>query len=143
MTVIKLHNENAMARPRKTIDWETVKKRMEAGNSAATICDLHDLDTDTFYLRFKEHFGENFQDYSARMHCCGKSNIAFTQYTRALEGNTNMLTLLGREWLGQGKEQESKPPYQDLLELTHANMILRAEIAEMRELLNANKSQTG
>jgi hypothetical protein len=55
-----------------------------------------------------------------------------------------MLTLLGRERLNQGKEEEiKKSPYEDVLDLKHENMILRSEIAQMRESFNANKSQAG
>lgn len=129
-----------MARPKKEINWAIVEKRLESGDSAVNISHIHNIDTDTFYLRFKENYGCSFQDYSAKFHSNGKANIAFTQYIKALEGNTNMLTLLGREWLGQGKEVVQKSPYEDLIELKHENMMLRAEIASIKEKLDADKS---
>lgn len=125
-----------MARPKKDINWELVEKRMEAGNSAATIAEMHHIDINTFYNRFKEYFGANFADYSDKFHQCGKSNIAFTQYIKALGGNTNMLTLLGREWLGQGAIKEEIPRNDEIMSFRHENMLLRAELAEVKEKLN-------
>ncbi len=129
-----------MARPKKEINWEIVEKKMEAGCSAreisAGICDL-----DTFYNRFKERYGKSFGDYSDDYYSIGDGNIKFTQYMKALSGNNNMLLLLGRERLGQGKEQEKQSPFEDVLALRHENMILKAEISEMKEK-NVDKSQT-
>jgi hypothetical protein len=51
---------------------------------------------------------------------------------KALSGNVRMLTILGRERLGQGKDQERGSPFEDLLDLKHENMILRAEIDELK-----------
>jgi len=133
-----------MARPCKEINWDIVEKRMEAGNSAATISSMHFIDTDTFYRRFKERYNCSFGDYSAKFHECGKSNIIFTQYMKALSGNTKMLELLGKEWCGQGKEIEKISPFEDILALRHENMILKAEIEEIKkskEKSNANKSK--
>lgn len=131
-----------MARPKKDINWDIVEKKMEAGCSAREIasgvCDI-----DTFYDRFKEHFGKSFSDYSDDYYSAGDGNIKFTQYMKALSGNTNMLTLLGKERLGQGKEQEKQSPYEDVLALRHENMILKAEISKMKEEKDADESKTG
>jgi hypothetical protein len=133
-----------MARPRIEINWDIVEKRMEAGCNGIEISASLRIDDETFYSRFKEKYGKSFQDYSRRFHSAGDSNIKFTQYMKALSGNIPMLTLLGRERLNQGKEEEiKKSPYEDVLDLKHENMILRSEIAQMRESFNANKSQAG
>lgn len=128
-----------MARPKKEINWEVVERRLEAGNSAAVIADAHFIDTDTFYNRFKEYYGYSFQDYSAKFHPVGKANIALKQYAKALEGNVHMLALLGREWNGQGKDLESLPKNDEIMNIKHENMLLRAELAEIKEKLNDNK----
>jgi len=129
-----------MARPKKEINWEIVEKKMEAGCSAreiaAGICEIN-----TFYDRFKEKYGKSFGDYADDYYSIGDGNIKFTQYMKALSGNNNMLLLLGRERLGQGKEQEKQSPFEDVLALRHENMILKAEISEMKEK-NVDKSQT-
>ncbi len=130
-----------MARPPKTINWELVEKRLEAGNSAVEIAFQHNIHLNTFYNKFKKHFGKNFADLRDNFVQCGRSNILFTQYMKALAGNTNMLTLLGREWCGQGKEEILKSPFEDILDLKHENMILKDEIAKLKEAYG-NKSQT-
>ena len=129
-----------MSRPKKEINWDIVEKKMEAGCSAKEIaggmCEIN-----TFYDRFKEHYGKCFADYADELYGAGDANIKFTQYMKALAGNTNMLTLLGRERLGQGKEQEKQSPFEDVLAMRHENMILKAEIAKMRE--NGDQPQAG
>lgn len=116
-----------MARPKKEINWDIIEKRMEAGCTAKEI--WGDGDMDTFYRRFKEHFGKSFGDYKDEYYSVGNGNLKFTQYMKALAGNTNMLTLLGRERLGQGREEEiKKSPYDDIIELRHENMLLRAQL---------------
>lgn len=117
-----------MARPKKEINWELVEKRMEAGCSAREIAAAVRVDLDTFYNRFKEQFGKGFGDYSDDFYSAGDANIKYTQYMKALSGNNNMLMLLGRERLGQGKEQEKVSPYEDILALRHENMILKAQL---------------
>lgn len=129
-----------MSRPKKDINWNIVEKKMEAGCTAKEIaggmCDIN-----TFYDRFKEHYGKSFGDYSDEFYSAGDANLKFTQYMKALAGNTNMLTLLGRERLGQGKEQEKQSPFEDILALRHENMILRAQI-EKAKGEDANQPQT-
>jgi len=117
-----------MARPKKEINWELVEKRMEAGCTAREITAAVRVDLDTFYNRFKEQFGKGFGDYSDDFYSAGDANLKFTQYMKALSGNNNMLMLLGRERLGQGKEQEKVSPYEDIIALRHENMMLRAQM---------------
>ena len=104
-----------MARPKKEINWDIVEKKMEAGCSAKEICGST-LDTDTFYRRFKEEYGKSFGDYSAEFYSVGNGNLKFTQYMKALSGNTNMLTLLGKERLGQGNTEISDEVQRQLQE---------------------------
>lgn len=127
-----------MARPKKDINWDIVEKKMEAGLSAKEIYECM-CDSDTFYRRFKEQFGESFQDYSARSRTVGPGNIKFTQYMKALAGNVPMLQLCGREMCGQGKEEIKQSPYQDNIDHRHENMILRAQLSKLMGD-NADKS---
>lgn len=131
-----------MARPEKEIKWEVVEKRMECGSSAKEIAGALRIDLDTFYGRFKKKYGKSFGDYSASFTECGRGNVRFTQYMKALSGNVNMLMILGKEWLGQGKEEVKESPYQDNINISHENMILRAEVADLKEKLNGNQPQT-
>ncbi len=130
-----------MARPPKLINWEVVEKRMECGNSAQTIADSFCIDINTFYRRFKEHYELGFADFIDRARSAGKSNIAYTQYMKALSGNPQMLMFLGRNWLGQDKEEIKESPQQDLIELMHKLMLMNAENIELKEKLNAIRGQ--
>ena len=95
-----------MARPLKPIDWNIVEKKMHAGCSGIEIAADFYIDRDTFYDRFKKEYGKSFSDYSAEFHCIGKGNIRFRQYSKAMEGNPQMLILLGKLWLDQ-KENDN------------------------------------
>lgn len=96
-----------MARPLKEINWDEVELKMKAGCSAKEICGSY-MDLDTFYRRFKDEYGKSFGDYSARFHETGKGNIKAKQYSKAMEGNIQMLLWLGKNWLGQKDREEDK-----------------------------------
>lgn len=132
-----------MARPKKEINWELVEKRMEAGCSGIEIAACLRIDSDTFFRRFQQHYEKRFADSTADFYSAGNANIKFTQYMKALAGNNNMLLLLGKERLNQGKEEEvKKSPLEDILDLRHENMILKAEIEKMKENKDDDKSET-
>lgn len=118
-----------MGRSPKDIKWETVLLRMQARNSARQIAQAHHINIDTFYDRFKEEFGCNFSDYSDGEQESGEGNIAYVQYTKALSGNVQMLTLLGEEWLGQGApKNRGDAPLEELLLLKAENSRLRYQL---------------
>lgn len=104
-----------MARPEKFIDWDKVRLRMEAGNSAKVIAAHHNIDTDTFYKRFKQEFGCSFGDYSALFYQCGNENLLYTQYVKALSGNVQLLIHLGKVRLGQKEDFESNESLADIV----------------------------
>lgn len=124
-------------RPRKPINWEIVEKRMEAGCNATEIAGSLQLDLGTFCDRFKDHFGDIFSNYSQMYYKAGDSNLRLTQYMKALSGNTNMMVLLGKERLGQGKEEVKVSPYQGSIDLEHENMALKAQLEFLKEQLKA------
>lgn len=126
-----------MARPKKTIDWQLVEKRMEAGCTAKEIAACLHADIDTFYRRFKEQYGKSFGDYSVEFYSIGDANIRALQYAKAMNGNLQMLFFLGKERLGQGKEEVKASPFEDIIQLRHENMILKAELNEIKEKMNA------
>ena len=134
-----------MARPKKEINWSEVELRLEAGNSVKIIASCFNIDTDTFYIRFKEQYGCSFQDYPAKygnFRDKGKENIAAAQYKVAMKGSNNMLIHLGREWLDQGKEEEvKKVPHQESLSMLHRLMLIEAELAQTKEELNAYRDK--
>lgn len=130
-----------MSRPVKELDWNIVEKRMEAGENAMTIAIRHNVSLDSFYKKFKKHYGMPFHEMIHKMKSVGKSNILFTQYAKALSGNIRMLELLGREWCGQGKMEATQSPFEDIIALRHENMMLKAEIEKNKKDLYADQPQ--
>ncbi len=126
-----------MARPKKEIDWERVDELMEVGSPAAEISDQFDINHNTFYERFKEHYGFNFQDYRMRFHSIGKANLRRSQYEKAIEGNTQMLTLLGKLWLDQ---VDIEPTPKNTEEFNSDNKLMEKEHENnrLKELLKQN-----
>ena len=117
----------------KEINWEMVEKRLEAGCTQTELCAILRIDANTFNKHFREKYGKYFSEISTEFYSVGDANIRSMQYAKAMNGNINMLFFLGKERLGQGKEVERLSPYEDMLELKHDNMKLRAELAELRE----------
>lgn len=132
-----------MSRPKKEINWEIVEKRMEAGCNGLEIAAVLRIDDDTFYRRFEQQYGKRFADSSGHFYSAGDANIKFTQYMKALAGNNNMLMLLGKERLNQGKEEEvKKSPLEDIIELRHENMILKDEVQKLKGDVDAHEPKT-
>jgi hypothetical protein len=139
-----------MARPLKEINWDIVISKMEAGCPAKEIWgqDECHVQENAFYRRFKEEFDISFGDYRDRLNSIGDGNIRLKQYLKAMHGSDKMLTLLGVERLGQGKEEVKVSPIQNEIDTGHENMILKSQnlekdkrIAELEEKLNDNKPQ--
>lgn len=129
-----------MGRTKKEINWEYIQAQIEIGCTAKEMYDCM-CDSDTFYKRFKEHFGENFSDYSAKFRSVGAGHIKATQYLKARAGNIPMLQLMGRELCGQGQDPEKISPYEDTVALRHANMLLQARLDKL-EGYNGDQPQT-
>ncbi len=131
-----------MTRKKMEIDWDLVEKRMEAGCSAKEIAAVLHCDTDTLYDRSKERYGKSFSVISAEFYSKGDANIRSIQYAKVLQGNLQMLFFLGKERLGQGKEEVKVSPFEDTIAIRHENMILKAELQELKEKY-VDKSETG
>ncbi len=97
-----------MARPQREINWEIVDKMMEAGCSAKEIFGYLRISDSAFYSRFIQEYGEHYQEYKVGAYESGNALLRLTQFQKALRGNIEMLKLLGRERLGQGKEIDDK-----------------------------------
>ncbi len=90
----------------KEINWKEVERRIEVGTSGVTIAKCLRIDTDTFYRRFKDEYGVSFGEYTVGITSCLPANILLRQYIKAMEGNVEMLKLLGRENCGQGRDED-------------------------------------
>jgi len=121
-------------RPLKPIDWDRVEKKMEAGCTATEIAFHFRVDIGTFVDRFKEKYGDNFTNISPNFHSDGKGNVREKQYEEALDGNTQMLLLLGKLWLGQ-VDIEPEPKKTDDFNAQNALMQKDHIIEQQQELL--------
>lgn len=94
-------------RPLVDIDWNKVETMMLAGCPGTEIAGSIGIHPDTFYNRFRDEKGIGFTEavYSKKQGGCG--NIRVRQYIAAMRGNTQMLKILGEEWLGQGKRDNA------------------------------------
>src|ERR1700752_1297506 len=128
-----------MARPKKEIDWNVVEKQMEAGLTAKQIAHGK-IHITHFYKRFKEEFGCDYANYAYESYECGDGILKFTQYMKAIAGKTKELEKLCDVRLGQNSVKQEKPPNDDFLAIKHENMILKAELEKIKEILDADKS---
>lgn len=124
-----------MGRPPKEINWEYAEKMIEAGCSAKDIANKFNIrKIDNFYNSFKKNYGCTFGEYRDKYAQCKVQNILTTQYLKALSGNIPMLTLLGKEWCGQGKNDEiQQSPRQKDIDLEHKCMELEHKVKMLEE----------
>jgi hypothetical protein len=91
-----------MARPRKKIDVEQLKKMAGIGLGVKEIAALMDCSEDTIQRRFSHHIE------SGRERRNGK--LRMKQYELAMAGNATMLVWLGKQYLEQADKQEQSGP---------------------------------
>jgi hypothetical protein len=114
-------------RPLKPIDWEEVDSYIQGGCSGPEIAAYIGIDSDTFYSRYEREYGSAFSARRSLRWGAGKAKIKMRQFKSAMEGNTVMLKLLGEEWLGQGRKEDSTSL--DLVDLK--NQVLEGEISQI------------
>lgn len=90
-----------MARPIIPIDWTKVDELLLAGCSGIEIAANFHIHHDTFYEKVKEHYNVSFTEYATSMWKRGDSMIRQVQFSKAMDGDNKMLTLLGKNRLGQ------------------------------------------
>jgi len=91
-------------RPLIPIDWKAVDQMILSGLNGRQIAGLLDISDDTFYERFQIEKGSSFSGYRPLRKEGGDGMILMRQFKSAMNGNTQMLKLLGEERLGQGKK---------------------------------------
>jgi hypothetical protein len=131
-----------MGRPLKEIDWEVVEKYMQAGcKSGATLARKFDMQNETFYKRFKDHYGCSIQDYQAGQEEIGEAELRMVLHEKALDndapGNTTLLMFLARCRLGM-KEPETVhllAANQEQIDQSHVIMQLQHENEELKKHL--------
>lgn len=96
-----------MARPKKIIDWETVKKLCDIHCTGEEIASIVDVSYDTLERHIKAEFAMSFADFYKKHSSNGKMSLRRKQYEVAMSGNTTMLVWLGKQYLGQTDKTES------------------------------------
>ena len=94
-------NKPGAGRPEIPIDWKDVEYSMMCCENQEEVAALHGMSVDTLQIRFKEHYGENYSAYSARLYSKGDGVIRRSQIESAEKGNTTMQLWLGKVRLGQ------------------------------------------
>lgn len=97
-----------MARPRKEIDWETVRKLCAIQCTGEEIASILDIDYDTLQRAVKREFNMSFADYFKKHSANGKISLRRKQYEVATSGNVPMLIWLGKQYLDQKDKQSNE-----------------------------------
>ncbi len=133
-----------MGRTPKAVNWETVRKKIEAGCTAKEIFNSYDcqISDDAFYRRFKKEFGCNFADYVDKSSQTGTGDLKLMLHAKAMQGNITSLIFLARCRCGL-REPDNIPllaANQNQIDQTHLIMQLQHKISELEA--SANKSKT-
>lgn len=126
-------------RPLIPIDWNRVDQLLQADCSGEEIAAFIGIGADTLYDRCVTEKGVGWTHYKASKNSHGNALLRAGQFNRALKGSDRMLELLGRERLGQGKDEVKLSPIEDIITERHKNMMLEAENQKLRAELDAYK----
>ena len=130
-----------MARPKRDINWDLIEKMIESGCPAKEIAGKCDLSMPYFYVVFEQHFEENYDSFRSKRDQAGCASLRLTQYAKAINGNIEMLKLLGRERLGQGLEKAPPPPNDEKVTEIIDNMKLQNKLVELEKIIEELRGQ--
>lgn len=128
-----------MARPHKTINWDIVERLIECGSNGIEIAAKFRIQDDTFYKRFKEEYGCNFQDYRGKYKDAGLADLRLMIHSKAINnkapGNSNLLIFLAKCKLGYREPDviSATPAHQPEIDKDHLIMELQHRIALLEE----------
>ena len=97
-----------MARPKKEINWETVRKLCAMQCTGEEIASFIDVDYDTLNAAAKREHKMGFSDYFKKHSANGKISLRRKQYEVATSGNVPMLIWLGKQYLDQKDKQSNE-----------------------------------
>lgn len=128
-----------MGRPEKPIDWDLVDQLLMSGCKGTEIASHFGIHQETLYDRVVKEYGMTYTDYSYSLQQKGESLLRHEQFCKALgikkDGDNTMLIWLGKNRLGQREHEETSqiPPLQAQITSDHENMLLKAEMARLKE----------
>lgn len=93
-------------RPKIVIDWNKVKKYIQAQCNGSGIAGLLGIAPITLYRACERKFKVNFEAYSAQKKSEGQELLREKQYNVAMEGDKTMLVWLGKQYLQQKDKNE-------------------------------------
>ena len=97
-----------MARPKKEIDWETVRKLCAMQCTGEEIASFLGINYDTLNSAVKREYKLSFSDYFKKNSANGKISLRRKQYEVATSGNVPMLIWLGKQYLDQKDKQSNE-----------------------------------
>jgi hypothetical protein len=99
-----------MARPKKEIDYETLKKLCSIQCTKDEICAFFEIHEETLTARIQEKYGIGFSDYYKKESTGGTMSLRRKQFEVAMSGNVTMLIWLGKNVLKQTDKVEMVQP---------------------------------
>ena len=93
-------------RPEAIIDWNKVKKYLQAQCDSVGIAGLLGISVDTLYNRCKTDNNMDYSAFAAEKKSEGKELLRGKQFSVAMEGDKTMLVWLGKQYLQQRDKSE-------------------------------------
>ena len=90
-----------VARPKSVLNWRECAYLCSIGCTQIEIAGFFQIHPNTLNLRIKEEFGVTFAEYYEKNSQGIKVSLRRAQIMKALEGDSQMLKFLGKNYLGQ------------------------------------------
>ena len=101
-----------MARPKKIINQEQFEKMCAIQCTLEEICDVFGVTDKTLNSWCKETYGTTFSEVFGKKRALGKMSLRRAQF-RLAEKNAAMAIFLGKNYLGQTDQVETKIEFED------------------------------
>jgi hypothetical protein len=92
---------------KKELDWEEISYKFEARSTIVEVAEEFGVAESTLHARCEKDLGIKISELVRLSRATGTTNLRVKQYSSAMDGNNQMLLLLGRIWLDQ-KDKENK-----------------------------------
>ena len=131
------------SRPLIPIDWKKANELMIAGCHGTEVASYFGMHEDTFYRRVEDEFRVTFTAYLQEKKQIGQSLLRTKQFQKAMGGDNTLLVWLGKVRLKQRENDDKEVCLNDqTIEDTLEKAKMKAEIAELRKIINESKAGT-
>lgn len=131
----------AIAGQKVHINWDEFEMYAKSGAPPKDIAQSFWISVNTLHRRIREHYKKDFGEVVSSFNAKGLNLLRAKQFKKAMDGNSNLLIFLGKERLGQGKNEVMAVPNQDTLTIQHENILLKASNEDLKDKLDAVISQ--